>query len=143
VSRAAYATVQKAFAAEVERVFGPIARDLGLSGPEPRSVVIPGLVYGLDGLRYHVYLDTDDMTVDVRVELDEDGTRLVVEVDRVAGAARLSPPGRVTRSARTLRGLRAALESWGPVVRLVHPLVTSAGAADLMRSAGARELRLG
>jgi hypothetical protein len=83
------------------------------------------------------------MTVDVRVELDRDGTRLVTEVDRVVGAARRSPPVRVTRSARTLRGLRAAVESWAPVVRMVHPLMTSADAADLMRSAGARQLRLG
>jgi hypothetical protein len=141
VSKRAYATVLQSFPQEIAGAYGFLASELGLSGPLWSTVVAPSAVFTAPGHRYRIVLDTQEMTVGTSFELDLDGTRLSARLDDLVGAARLRSHGRLSRSARTLHDLRGALASQAGFVRLLHPLLTGAGAPDLLEQAGARRLR--
>ena len=139
MSKQAFATVQKSFAAETTSAFGFLASEFGLVGPEFGGTVLPVVAFVGRGLRYRIMLDSDDKIVMTRVEMDLDNKRLVVELENLAQAAGLGARNLVAQSASTLNSLRHALESQARYIRLLQPHMRSENVVELMRTANARE----
>jgi hypothetical protein len=139
LSKQAYAAVQKVFAAETAAVFGFLATEFGLAGPEHQGAVLPVITFAGQGVRYRIMLDSDDKMVITRVEIDLGTKRLVAGLDNLVLAAGLGTPNVVAQSAPTPNALRHALESQATYVRLLQPHMRSENVIELMRAASARE----
>jgi hypothetical protein len=138
LSKRAFATVQQSFTEEAERAFGFLASEFGLAGPEPQGVVTQGVAFSGGGVQYRILLDPDDKAVVTRVSVDGETATFVAELDSLV-AAGLGSRERIPRSAHTLSSLRHALEAQARLVRLLLPLMETAGAMELMQKAHARE----
>jgi hypothetical protein len=82
-----FASVMKAFQDDAESAFGFLRDELGMSGPDRQSAVMPTAAYVRSGPRYSIRLDSGDRAVDTRVEMDIPGARLAAELGNLVAAA--------------------------------------------------------
>jgi len=137
MSSRAFATVQKSFVDEAERIFGFLASEFGLAGPERQGIVLPVVAFIGPGVRYRIMLEPDDKVAFTQVEVDEEGGTLVAELDQLVLAASLGTRQQVRTSAHTLKSLQKALESQAGFVRSIHPLMNTDTTIELMKKADA------
>ncbi|WP_327353747.1 hypothetical protein [Streptomyces sp. NBC_01304] len=114
--------------------FAEVAAELGLEGPENDGtmVLFPVVRYRTDRVRYDFGIDVRERHSVARVSLRTDSGALTMNLTDLAEALGVMD--------RTRKGrLKDSPGLNGPLVRLVHPLVTGEGAEELMRAAGAKE----
>jgi hypothetical protein len=139
MSSRAFATVLKSFMGEAERIFGFLASEFGLAGPERRDVVLPVVTFTGPGVRYRIMLEPDDKVAFVQVVVDEEDGTLVASLSELVLAAKLGTRQQIRAGAHNLNNLQKALENQASFVRRIHPLMNTGTTIELMQKANARK----
>lgn len=105
-------SVSKEFPARAAEVFGFLADEFGLVGPEHETIVLPQVSF-MDGkgLRYRVKLDIQSKIVITNIEIGLPSARIIASLQDLVAASGLGKREDVRKSAHNARGLKQSLES--------------------------------
>jgi hypothetical protein len=126
------------FESEVQRQFGPLAEEWGMTGPVDASIIIPSLEYQRDRLTYDWMFDTEDGAVSVDVRLVVTEGLLSADVETIVVGHGMGSPQSVHTSARTWHSLELSIASHVRWLGRLHPSLSGPDAQDFLLRAGAR-----
>jgi hypothetical protein len=126
------------FESEVQRQFGALAAEWGMSGPVDASIIIPSLEYSLDRLTYDWMLDTEDAAVSVDVRLVVTEGLVSADVETIVVGHGMGPAQSVHTGARTWHSLQKSIASHVAWLGRLHPSLSGPDAQDFLLRAGAR-----
>ncbi|WP_433293183.1 hypothetical protein ACQP2F_29980 [Actinoplanes sp. CA-030573] len=130
----------RSFEAEVERAFGFLVSEFGLSGPAEGAGDGPSRVrYSGESLNYQIVFDPATRAVTTIVAKDIGAVRFTAELPALVLGAALGTPANVRSDASTLSELRATVLAQAGYVRRLQPYLTPLNVVPLMRAAHATE----
>ena len=135
MSKKMASAIHREFPTITVRVFAFLTSEFGMHGPEIQEIVIPSVIFSLDGLRYQVSLDTQSYDVATGVYLELQGKGIGAELERLAFSLGAGKRGQLSYRANNLTVLQKSLISQADLLRKVHPFMLADDRVQLMQRA--------